>query len=76
MNSNEIKALIEQGLPGARVLMSGEGCHQEATVISGAFEGLMTIKRHRMVYAALGNKMGNEIHALVLKTLTPNELGE
>ena len=61
-------------MPEAEVRVSGEdGTHFEAVVVSPSFEGVPTIRRHRMVYATLGSKMGNEIHALGLRTLTPGE---
>jgi len=69
-----IRDLIQQGLPGARVEVSGDdGVHFEALVVSEAFAGKMPLARHRMVYATLGERMGGEIHALALKTLTPDE---
>jgi acid stress-induced BolA-like protein IbaG/YrbA len=77
MNPNAIKQLIEQGLPGANVLVMGaDGAHFEAQVIAEAFAGKPTLARHRMVYATLGELMGNEIHALALKTVTPEEAGK
>jgi acid stress-induced BolA-like protein IbaG/YrbA len=76
MNADTLQQLIEQGLPGARVRVSGEdGVHFEATVVSDAFRGKLPLARHRMVYATLGERMGGEIHALALKTLTPDEAG-
>jgi acid stress-induced BolA-like protein IbaG/YrbA len=75
MNAHEIRQLIEQGLPGARAEVDGpDGVHFEATVVSEAFRGKLPLARHRMVYATLGTRMGGEIHALALKTLTPDEL--
>ena len=75
MNAETLQQLIEQGLPGARVRVSGEdGVHFEATVVSEAFRGKLPLARHRMVYATLGERMGGEIHALALKTLTPDEI--
>jgi len=74
MDSATIEQMIRAGMPEADVRVSGEdGTHFEAVVVSPSFEGAPTIKRHRMVYATLGSKMGNEIHALGLKTLTPAE---
>ena len=74
MNAQDIQQLIEQGLPGATVRVEGpEGVHFEATVVSEAFDGKLPLARHRMVYATLGERMGGEIHALALKTLTPDE---
>jgi acid stress-induced BolA-like protein IbaG/YrbA len=74
--NNEVQAMIEVGLPGAAVKVDGDGYHYEAVVVSADFEGLNTMGRHRLVYATLGEKMGREIHALSLKTHTPNEIGE
>ncbi|MGN6512109.1 MAG: BolA family protein [Lysobacteraceae bacterium] len=76
MTPDFIRQLIEQGLPGARAEVQGDdGVHFEATVISAAFQGKLPLARHRMVYATLGERMGGEIHALQLKTLTPDEAG-
>ena len=74
MDTQTIKSMIEGGMPGSTADVSGaDGVHFEATVVSEQFVGLNTIKRHRLVYATLGEKMGHEIHALGLKTLTPDE---
>jgi acid stress-induced BolA-like protein IbaG/YrbA len=74
MDAETIRQLIEHGLPGARARVQGEdGVHFEATVVSAAFRGKLPLARHRMVYATLGERMGGEIHALALKTLTPEE---
>lgn len=76
MNVDSIRSLIEQGLPGARAQVEGaDGVHFEATVVCDAFRGKLPLARHRMVYATLGERMGAEIHALALKTLTPEEAG-
>jgi len=69
----EIQRLLEHGLPGARVRVDGDGRHFEAVVVSAAFAGKNMVQRHQMVYSALGGRVGNEIHALSLKTLTPDE---
>ncbi|WP_407352412.1 BolA family protein [Luteimonas sp. R10] len=76
MDAQTIRNLIEQGLPGARVEVQGDdGVHFEALVVSDAFAGKLPLARHRMVYATLGERMGGEIHALALRTLTPEEHG-
>ena len=76
MNPESIRQLIEQGLPGARAEVQGDdGVHFEARVVCEAFRGKLPLARHRMVYATLGERMGGEIHALALKTLTPDEAG-
>jgi len=74
MDSATIEQMIRDGMPDAEVEVSGDdGVHFEAIVVSPSFAGLPTIRRHRMVYATLGALMGNEIHALGLRTLTPEE---
>lgn len=74
MNADTIRQLIEAGLPGASARVQGEdGVHFEAVVVSAAFAGKLPLARHRMVYATLGERMGGEIHALQLRTLTPEE---
>lgn len=76
MTPETIRQLIEQGLPGARAEVYGDdGVHFEARVVCDAFQGKLPLARHRMVYASLGDLMGGAIHALSLKTLTPQEAG-
>ena len=74
MDTRTITALIQQGMPDAHVHVEGaDGVHFEALVVSSAFAGKLPLARHRMVYATLGTRMGGEIHALALRTLTPDE---
>ena len=74
MTPEQIRELIETGLPGATADVQGDdGVHFEATVVSEAFHGKLPLARQRMVYATLGTRMGGEIHALALRTLTPEE---
>lgn len=74
MDANLIRTLIENGLPGARAEVQGDdGVHFEAVVVCDTFAGKLPLARHRMVYATLGERMGGEIHALALKTLTQDE---
>jgi acid stress-induced BolA-like protein IbaG/YrbA len=76
MHPEEVRQLIQAGLPEARVEVRGEDMtHFEAVIVSDAFEGLCTLQRHQLVYRALGEKMGREIHALSMRTLTPDEAG-
>ena len=74
MNPDEIASLIEQGLDDARarVVTDGQG-HYEAVVVCPAFEGKRSLPRHQMVYATLGDRVGREIHALAVRTYTPEE---
>lgn len=76
MHAATIRELIEAGLPGSRADVVGDdGVHFEAVVVCEAFRGKLPLARHRMVYATLGERMGGEIHALSLRTLTPDEAG-
>jgi acid stress-induced BolA-like protein IbaG/YrbA len=73
MTPAEIQRLIETGLPGARVEVRGDdGVHFEAVVVSEQFRGLSTVRQHQRVYQTLGERMGHEIHALVLRTFVPD----
>jgi acid stress-induced BolA-like protein IbaG/YrbA len=74
MNPEAITKLIQAGLPGSRaVVRSEDNVHYEAVVIAEAFVGKRPVQRHQLVYAALGSRMGNEIHALALQVFTPEE---
>ncbi len=74
MNQQQIQSLLEAGLPGAQIRVRGEdGVHFEAIVISPGFAGQSLLNRHRQVHAVLGERLGGEIHALALKTFTPQE---
>jgi acid stress-induced BolA-like protein IbaG/YrbA len=74
MDADTIRQLIEAGLPGAQAQVQGEdGVHFEAVVVCADFRGKLPLARHRMVYATLGELMGGAIHALALKTITPEE---
>ncbi|HVX03508.1 MAG TPA: BolA/IbaG family iron-sulfur metabolism protein [Rhodanobacteraceae bacterium] len=76
MQSQELKSLLQAAFPGARIdVASPDDVHFEAVVETEAFAGKPTLARHRMVYAALGERMGGEVHALSLRTLTPSEAG-
>ena len=69
----QLKSWIETGFNEASVSVEGDGHHFEAVIVANEFEGKSRIQRHQLVYAALGDKMKAEVHALSMKTLTPNE---
>lgn len=74
MDAEQIRGLIQAALPDAQVHVAGDdGVHFEAVVVSASFVGLKPLQRHRLVYAALGDLMGGAIHALALRTETPDE---
>lgn len=74
MHREDIKRLIEAGLPDAQVeVMGDDGAHFEAIIVSPSFEGKNTLAQHRLVYDTLGDRMRAEIHALSMRTFTPAE---
>ncbi|HET7595408.1 MAG TPA: BolA family protein [Burkholderiales bacterium] len=72
---DEIKSLIEQGLACRHVDVQGDGHHFEALIVSDAFRGKSKVQQHQLVYRALGEHMREAIHALSMRTLTPEEWG-
>ena len=73
MNLKEIEEMIKEAFPDALVEiqdLAGDGNHYSATVSSSQFNGKTMIEQHKMVYNSLKGKMGNELHALMLKTKT------
>ena len=74
MNPEEISRLIEAGFDNALVrVASDDNTHFEALVVAREFEGKRPLARHQLVYQALGALVGNEIHALSIRALTPDE---
>ena len=69
----QVREFIAAGLPCQHVEVEGDGRHFFATIVSDAFEGRSRVARHQQVYAALGDRMRAQIHALSMKTLTPAE---
>ena len=71
MDLNEIEKLIKEAMPDAKIEfqdLAGDGNHDSATVTSAEFSGKSKIEQHKMVYNSLKGKMGNELHALAIKT--------
>ena len=68
-----IHQYIEQGMPCEHVRVAGDGQHFEALIVSAEFRGKNRVQQHQIVYRALGDRMKAEIHALSMKTLTPEE---
>ncbi len=71
--ADEVRGYIAAGLPCTHVEVEGDGRHFFATIVSAEFEGLARVRRHQRVYAALGDRMREQIHALSMNTLTPAE---
>lgn len=71
-----IKHNIEQGMPVVYLSVTGDGAHFEAVVVSEEFAGKSRVQRHQRVYQTLGDRMREEIHALSMKTFTPQEWQE
>jgi stress-induced morphogen len=75
-NAEELKERIEKALPGARAQvqdLTGGGDHFRAEVVSDRFSGLSRLERHKLVYDVFGDELGGPIHALSIKTSTPEE---
>ena len=73
VTAESVKAGIEGGITCEHVEVVGDGQHFQALVVSGEFAGRGRVQRHQLVYAALGERMREEIHALSMRTLTPEE---
>jgi len=69
--AQSIERAIADHLPCEHVAVRGDGHHWEALIVSARFEGLPKVRQHQLVYAALGDRMREEIHALSMTTLTP-----
>ena len=69
----QIQSYIQQGITCSHLTVEGDGQHFYATVVSAEFEGKRLIQRHQLVYAALGDRMKAEVHALSIKAFTPAE---
>jgi acid stress-induced BolA-like protein IbaG/YrbA len=69
----EVESYIAAGLECEQLAVEGDGRHFYATIVSAEFAGLSRVRRHQRVYAALGDRMREQIHALSMKTLTPAE---
>jgi acid stress-induced BolA-like protein IbaG/YrbA len=72
----DVKRYIAQNLDCERVEVDGDGRHFQALIVSAAFAGKNRVARHQIVYAALGERMREEIHALSMRTVTPEEYRE
>ncbi len=73
MQADELKKIIEDGIPSAQVTVQGDGDHFEATIVSPEFEGKNKVQQHQMVYGALGDLMQGAVHALSFRTFTPED---
>ncbi|MFO7594433.1 MAG: BolA/IbaG family iron-sulfur metabolism protein [Pseudomonadota bacterium] len=74
MQPEDVKAMIEAGMPGAEVAVSGDGSHFDVTVVSPEFEGKTMVRKQQMVNTILYEKItSGEIHAINIKAYTPDE---
>ena len=69
----QVRQYIAAGMACEHVEVSGDGHHFEAVIVSAAFNGKRKVQQHQIVYQALGDRMREEIHALSMQTLTPEE---
>jgi len=70
---SSIEQSIRAGIACTHLEVSGDGAHFDAVIVSPAFAGLSRVRQHQLVYAALGERMREEIHALSMKTFSPEE---
>jgi acid stress-induced BolA-like protein IbaG/YrbA len=73
---DSIKQNIEQGMAVTHLSVEGDGRHFEAVVVSEEFAGMSRVQRHQRVFQTLGDRMRGEVHALSIKTFTPQEWQE
>lgn len=73
MQVEDITRLIKAGVPDSVVEVDGDGRHFTAIIVSDVFAGKNMVQQHQVVYQALGDKMGTDIHALSIQTYTPEE---
>jgi len=78
MTQTALETQLREAFPDADIHiedLAGDGDHYRARIVSSAFTGLPRVRRHQLVYAALKGKVGGELHALALETLTPDQAG-
>jgi len=74
MDPEEVKRLIQAGLPGCEVMVKGDGSHFDAVVVGEVFAGQSLVKQQQLVYATVNDKIASgQLHALSIKTYTPAE---
>jgi acid stress-induced BolA-like protein IbaG/YrbA len=73
LSPDKVRQYIADNLPCEHLEVSGDGAHFEALIVSAVFDGKSRVQRHQAVYKALGERMREEIHALSMQTLTPDE---
>ena len=69
----QIESYIKQGIACSHIQVEGDGQHFFATIVSSDFAGKRLVQRHQLVYAAMGDRMKAEVHALSIKAFTPEE---
>jgi acid stress-induced BolA-like protein IbaG/YrbA len=72
-SADDVRRYLAEGLDCEHLQVEGDGRHFDALIVSRAFEGKSRVQRHQLVYAALGERMREEIHALSIKAVTPAE---
>lgn len=73
VTAESVRQGIASGLPCEHLEVAGDGEHFQALIVSSMFAGRSRVERHQLVYAALGERMRSEIHALSMRTLSPEE---
>ena len=73
VTAEQLRSYIEQGLQCEELRVAGDGQHFEALIVCDAFAGKSRVQRHQLVYQVLGDRMREEVHALSMRTVTPEE---
>ncbi len=73
VEASSIEESIRAGIACTHLEVRGDGAHFEAVIVSPAFAGLTRVAQHQLVFAALGERMRSEIHALSMRTYSPEE---
>jgi len=73
VEASSIEDSIRKGIECVHLEVQGDGAHFEAVIVSQAFSGLTRVRQHQLVYGVLGDRMREEIHALSMQTLTPEQ---
>ena len=76
LKPEDVKMQIQENLPCEFVDVRGDGQHFEAVIVSAAFRGMSRVQQHQIVYRTLGDGMRESIHALSMKTFSPEEWGK
>ena len=76
METERLRQILAEGMDHEHLALEGDGRHFDLTIVSTAFRGLGKIQQHQMIYKVLGDLMKEDVHALIIKTYTPETWAE